>query len=157
MRSDMIFGMVTGLLEIERHDRVTLRSRSALGADRYAHEREVRLILLGLQDRLMPIIDPTERERDRSVRRTSHGLPLLRSAMDAAPAGVPPCPQARQLAEHGRDRDWCAAQPTPGPAHRRQKVLIIRKIVPWVFSRCAPRALRSGATRKRGLSSLHAI
>jgi DDE superfamily endonuclease len=35
----------------------------------------VRLILLGLQDRLMPIIDPTEREPDRSVRRTSHGLP----------------------------------------------------------------------------------
>jgi DDE superfamily endonuclease len=35
----------------------------------------VRLILLGLQDRLMPIIDPTGRERDRSVRRTSHGLP----------------------------------------------------------------------------------
>ena len=51
-------------------------------------------------------------------RRALPGLPRLRSAPGAAPIGVPLCPQARQLAEHGRDRDRCAAQPMPGPAHR---------------------------------------
>ena len=38
----------------------------------------------------------------------------LRSATDAAPAGIPLRPQARQLAQHGRDRDRRAAQPMPG-------------------------------------------
>ena len=54
------------------------------------------------------------------------GLPALRSATGAAPAGVPLCPQARQLAEHGRDRDWRAAQPMPGPAHRHPGATRIR-------------------------------
>ena len=44
----------------------------------------------------------------------------LRSATRAAPAGVPLCPQARQLAEHGRDRDRRAARPMSRPAHRHQ-------------------------------------
>jgi len=30
-------------------------------------------------------------------------------------------PQARQLAQHGRDRNRCAAQPVPRPAHRRPR------------------------------------
>src|SRR6266851_9435042 len=36
-----------------------------------------------------------------------------------APAGVPLCPQTRQLAQHGRDRDRRAARSVPRPAHRR--------------------------------------
>ena len=45
-------------------------------------------------------------------------FPACRSATGAAPVGVPLCPQARQLAEHGRDRDRRAARPMPRPAHR---------------------------------------
>jgi transposase len=46
---------------------------------------------------------------DTLCRCTLSGVPRLRSAPRAAPAGVPLCPQARQLAQHGRDRDWGAA------------------------------------------------
>jgi transposase len=38
----------------------------------------------------------------------------------------PLCPQARQLAQHGRDRDWRAAKPMPGPAHRHPGTARIR-------------------------------
>lgn len=43
-------------------------------------------------------------------------LPAGRSAPPAVSAPVPPRPQACQLAEHGRDRDWRATQPMPGSA-----------------------------------------
>ena len=49
-----------------------------------------------------------------------------RSATGAAPAGVPLCPQACQLAEHGRDRDRCVARPMSGQAHRHQAAPGIR-------------------------------
>jgi len=111
----------------------------------------VRLILLGLQDRLMPIIDPTERERDRSVRRTSHGLP--------------PCEARwvlRRLEFHHvpKHASWLNMVEIEIGVLRSQRLdrriavkraSLFGKIVPWVFSRCAPRALRSGAARKRGL------
>ena len=54
------------------------------------------------------------------------GLPASRSATGAAPAGVPLRPQARQLAEHSRDRDWRAAQPMPGPAYRNPGTTCVR-------------------------------
>ena len=44
-----------------------------------------------------------------------------RSAPHPAPPGVPLHPQARQLAQHGRDRDRRAARPVPGPPHRRPR------------------------------------
>jgi len=55
-------------------------------------------------------------------RSTLPGFPPVRSATGAAPPGVPLCPQARQLAQHGRDRK----QPMPGPAHRHPKAVGIR-------------------------------
>ena len=54
-------------------------------------------------------------------RRALPSLSRRRSATGAAPAGVPLRPQARQLAEHGRDRDRRAAQPMSGPAHRHRR------------------------------------
>ena len=59
-------------------------------------------------------------------RRALPDFPSRRSATGAAPAGVPLCPQARQLAEHGRDRDWRAAQPMPGPAYRNPGTTCVR-------------------------------
>jgi len=35
-------------------------------------------------------------------------------------------PKPRQLAEHGRDRDWRAAQPRPGPAYRNPGTTCVR-------------------------------
>ena len=46
-------------------------------------------------------------------------LSSLRSATGAALARVPLCPQARQLVEHGRDRDRSTAEPMPGQTHRQ--------------------------------------
>jgi len=39
----------------------------------------------------------------------------------AAPPGVPLHPKARQLAQHGRDRDRRPAQPVPRSTHRHPK------------------------------------
>src|SRR6195256_2934516 len=47
------------------------------------------------------------------VRRAVPSLPALRSAKGPAPIGVPLCPKARQLVEHGGDRNRRA-----GPPHR---------------------------------------
>ena len=46
-------------------------------------------------------------------------LPGGRSAPRAASAGVPLHPQARQLAQHGRDRDRRLGEPMPRSAHRK--------------------------------------
>ena len=69
-------------------------------------------------------------------RRALSSLPRLRSATGAAPAGVPLRPQARQLAEHGGDRDWRAAQPMPGQAHR-QPATLVSEIAAWERQRNA--------------------
>ena len=42
-----------------------------------------------------------------------------RSATRAAPIGVALCPQARQLGEHGRDRDRRTGLPMPRPTNRK--------------------------------------
>jgi hypothetical protein len=52
--------------------------------------------------------------------------PASRSATPPAPAGVPLCPQARQLAQHGRDRNRRAARPMPRQAHRHPATTRIR-------------------------------
>ena len=69
-------------------------------------------------------------------RRPLRGLPARRSPAHPAPPGVPLHPQARQLAQHGRDRDRRAARPVPGPPNRRPKAP-------------RPRNRRLGATAKR--------
>ena len=53
-------------------------------------------------------------------------FPAVRSATRAAPIGVPLRSQARQLVEHGRDRDRRAAQPMPGSAHWRARAARVR-------------------------------
>jgi len=50
-------------------------------------------------------------------RRAVPSNPRVRSATCAASIGVPLCAQARQLAEHGRGRDRCAAWSMPRQAH----------------------------------------
>jgi len=50
-------------------------------------------------------------------RRAVSGIPCVRIATRAAPIGVPLCSQARQLVEHARDRDRCAARSMPRQAH----------------------------------------
>ena len=45
-------------------------------------------------------------------------LPRGKGTTRAATVGVPLRSQTRQLAQHGRNRDRCAAQPMSGPAHR---------------------------------------
>ena len=52
-------------------------------------------------------------------RRALPDFPSRRSATGAAPAGVPLRPQARQLAEHGRDRDRRPGQSMSRSAHRK--------------------------------------
>ena len=56
-------------------------------------------------------------------RRAVRDLPGARGAPHPAPPGVPLHPQARQLAQHGRDRDRRAARPVPRPPHRRARRL----------------------------------
>ena len=63
-------------------------------------------------------------------------FPALRSATGAAPIGVPLRPKARQLVEHGRDRDRRAARPMPGPAHRHAERLV-SEIAAWERQRNA--------------------
>ena len=53
------------------------------------------------------------------ARRPLRGLCARRSSAHRAPLGVPLHPQARQLAQHGRDRDRRAARSAPGPQNRR--------------------------------------
>jgi transposase len=53
-------------------------------------------------------------------------LPSERSPTPVTPAGVPFCPKARQLVEHGRNRDWRVAQPMLGPPHRQPRTPCIR-------------------------------
>ena len=53
---------------------------------------------------------------DPFARRPLPGLPARRSQTLAAPPGVPLHPKARQLAQHGGDRDRRAARPVPGSA-----------------------------------------
>jgi hypothetical protein len=58
---------------------------------------------------------------------STHSPGALYQAFPAAeaprntPARIPLCPQARQLAQHGRDRDRRAARPMPGQAHRQPR------------------------------------
>ena len=47
-------------------------------------------------------------------------FPAARGAAHPAPPGVPLHPKARQLAQHGRDRDRRAARPVPRPPHRKR-------------------------------------
>ena len=53
-------------------------------------------------------------------------LPALRSAKGPAPIGVPLCPKARQLVEHGGDRNRRAARSMPGPPHRHTRAAGVR-------------------------------
>ena len=48
-------------------------------------------------------------------------LPAVRGAPHPQTPGVPLHAQARQLAQHGRDRDRRAAQPVPRPPHRKPR------------------------------------
>jgi len=52
-------------------------------------------------------------------RRPLPGLRARRSSPHLAAPAVPLRPQARQLAQHGRNRDRCPARPVPGPQDRR--------------------------------------
>jgi len=52
-------------------------------------------------------------------RRPLPGLRARRSSPHLAAPGVPLHSQARQLAQHGRNRDRCPARPMPGPQDRR--------------------------------------
>ena len=47
------------------------------------------------------------------------GLRAGRSQTHLASSGIPLHPKARQLAQHGRDRDRCVARPMPRSPHRR--------------------------------------
>ena len=60
------------------------------------------------------------------VRRAVPSLPALRSAKGPAPIGVPLCPKARQLVEHGGDRNRRAARSMPGPPHRHTRATCVR-------------------------------
>src|SRR5271157_3422445 len=59
-------------------------------------------------------------------RRPLRSLPGSRSAPRVAPARVPLHPQARELAEYGRDRDRCVARPVPRPPHWRARAPRLR-------------------------------
>ena len=77
--------------------------------------------------RVRPSSSAKSASRSRRRRARSSVTTVSTSATGgAAPAGVPLCPQARQLAEHGRDRDWRAAQPMSGPAYRNPGTTCVR-------------------------------
>ena len=48
-------------------------------------------------------------------------FPRARGAAHPAPAGVPLHAQARQLAQHGRNRNRCPTRPMPRPTHRQPR------------------------------------
>jgi len=54
------------------------------------------------------------------------GVPARRGQADFAAARVPLHPQARKLAQHGRDRDWRPAGPVPGSQDRRSQATASR-------------------------------
>src|SRR5712671_206609 len=84
----------------------------------------------------MPNTSGWSRITCRPTRAAPPGLPARRSPPHFAPPGVPLHPQARQLAQHGRDRDRRTPRPVPGPQNRRPKL-------------APPRNRRLGTTTKR--------
>ena len=70
-------------------------------------------------------------------RRPLRGLRARRSPAHSAPPGVPLHPQARQLAQHGRDRDRRPARPVSGPPNRRSQKRLVSEIAAWERQRNA--------------------
>ena len=67
-------------------------------------------------------------------------FPAAEARRAAAPTGVPLHPQARQLAQHGRDRDRRPGQPVPRPPHRKLRQRLVAEIAAWETQRNAARA-----------------
>ena len=81
---------------------------------------------------------PRSREDPRRARQSLHplperalpDLPAARGTARATPPRVPLHAKARQLAQHGRDRDRRPAQPVPRPPHRQPQRLVA-EIAAW--------------------------
>ena len=76
-------------------------------------------------------------------------FPAGRSATGAAPAGVPLRPQARQLAQHGRDRDRRLGQPMPRPPHRKLRDASSPRPPPGKSSAMPPAPASTGCSQPK--------
>ena len=80
-------------------------------------------------------------------RRPLRGLPAGRGPPHPAPPGIPLHAQARQLAQHGRDRDRRAARPVPRPPHRRPEAPHRARSPPGSGSEMPPAPASNGCSQ----------
>ena len=105
-------------LDVHRPWRKVKVTNSRAAVDFAACMRELTDVYFPQAERIRVVLDNLSTHFPGSL---YQAFPALRSATGAAPARVPLCPQACQLAQHGRDRDRCTARPMPGPAHRHPR------------------------------------
>ena len=115
------------LLDVHRSWRRVKVTDSRAAVDFAACMRELCDVHFPKAERIRVVLDNLSTHSGRSA---PPGLSGRRSAPHAAPAGVPLHAQARQLAQHGGDRNRRPAQPMPRPAnchkgqpHRRSRRL----------------------------------